>query len=598
MSSNAVVVQLNAKDNISGVIRGLKGNISAGIGDAVASVATLSAAIAASAIAFGSLGDGFNKAASLQTSQITSAYSLATVIGSTVSDAKLVTKDLTTQMIALGDTLPGVTEDYQKFASALGTTVAFGAKGDMNKYKKDLVETSKYGGLLAATGGTDATQGASAANKFLSGGMSVNEAFNTSDIFQRNQDFKTYLSAAQKQLNLDGKDFKTQLTTAQRTAVFNLAGSMKFTPEMIAAFGNTADTQLQAIKSKLFNPVTGIFGFAREVKGLDNRSALDAVSTFMGQISKLGDTAGKWLAANGINLDPMEAIGHLMDTASGWAAGINSAIGGDSSGLATMLDALKAGLFAAPQHIANAINTMLAGMTKGMKAVNPKQAGAFLSELLKDIGAAFMSIKIEDIAAAFNYGVAALSAAISGINWSDFGTKIGESINKLMAGIDWGSAEAMLSKALNAFFDSITGLLNKVLSDPINNALSKATGGMLGGDGKTPNGYRRGLNKIDSSVKPLENGLNDALGGLTGGFLGGDGKTPNGYQRMLKGGNAGNNLRASLPSLGQMSNSNSNSVFSPQINITGTTGDPKALADNIMTEFNKQYTNYRDSALT
>lgn len=536
--SNRVEILLSARDNISGTIRGIKGNIASGIGSAVATVATLTASITLAGVAFAGLGSGFSKAADLQTAAVTNAYSLATVIGSTVSEAKQVTKDLTVQMTALGNTLPGVTEDYQKFANAIGTTVAFGSGGSMEKYKKDLIELSKVGGLLSVTGAADATQGAGALNKFLSGGMSMSEAFATSDLFQKNQDFKVYLGKAQSDLGLAGKDFQRGLSNAQRAAVVTLAGSMKFSPEMLAAYGETADTQLQAIKSKLFNPMTGIFGFARTMKGLDGRSALDAVATFMGQVDKLGTTAGAWLSTHGINLDPMEAIGHFMDTASGWAAGFEALIKGDKSGLNSMLKELRRGI---------------------------------------------TSIKVEDFTGAVNTAMSMLTAVISSIDWGVLGSDLGNLVNRALKTFDWQGAGNLIDKALDGFIKSITSFVDSMALKDANKLLNKATGGVLGdkGDG-SKSGYQRWL---DQNGKDYDNSP-------LGGFI-------NKTVRPAFGDNSKRDLQSALPALNQMSNnSRTQGNFAPQINIQGGTADSmQKTADYVLSAINNQYKQYRDAAL-
>ena len=553
MSQNRVEVLLVAKDNITATIRSMRGNIASGIGDAVGTMATLGAAIAASAIAFGSLGAGFNKAADLQTSQITNAYTLATVIGSTVSNAKTTIKDLNVEMAKLGDTLPGVTEDYQRFSTSLSATVAISAKGDMEKYKKTLVEASKYGGLLTSTSGADGAQGASALNRYLGGTMSQGEA-HKSDIFQKNPNYKIFEAVAMKKMGLMGKDFEKQLTTAQRIAVFNMASSMMFTPEMIAAFGNTADTQFQALKSKMFNPVTGVFGFAREMKGLDGRTALDAITTMMGQLDIMSTQAGKWLSAHGINLDPMEAIGHMMDNLSGWASAFTAAMKGDKSG----------------------INTMVADIQKGFK-----------------------SIKIEKVVGILNLMMSGLSGAIAAVDWANFGTELANGVAKALETFDWKKGADLLDQAyfaaINALSNFIRTSFNNMgkLSTPEQNAV------MAKDDAAKK--ANRGAWLKDFKASPVGTGNKGAMddfdkspmGGLWRGAVQDFKKSPIGG--MLNGNDPGV-PHSSLPQLGQMSNNGS--VFSPVINITGGLADgAQQTADYVLEAINNRYLQYRQEAL-
>ena len=534
MAQNKVEVLLVAKDNISATIRGMRGNIASGIGDAIGTMATLGAAIAASAIAFSSLGAGFNKASDLQTSQITSAYTLATMIGSTVTDAKTAIKDLNKEMIKLGDTLPGVTEDYQKFANTLTPTISGVAKGDMNKYKSLTTEASKYGGLMTSTSHGDGDQNAMTLNRYLSGTLSNDEA-RRHEMFAKNATYFTFQKQAMKQMGLTGKDFEHQLTTAQRTAVFNLTGSLMFTPAMIAAYGNTADTAYQNLKSKMFNPVTGVFGFAREIKGLDGRSALDSIVTLMGQMDIMGTQAGKWLSAHGINLDPMEAIGHMMDNLSGWASAFTAAMKGDKSG----------------------INTMVADIAKGFK-----------------------SIKIEKIVGMLNLMVSGLSGAIAGVDWSNFGANLADGLAKAMQAFDWVKAGNTLDQA---YFAAVTALAEfiRTSGNHLNRALSKATGYT---DDKSTPAQRAAMDKDDKVKHQFFDNL-----------FGGNRLDP----EKSKGAKdiTGQPL-SSLPQLGQMTNNNGSGVFSPVINITGGLADgAQQTADYVLEAINNRYIQYRQEAL-
>ena len=548
MAQNKVEVLLVAKDNITATIRGMRGNIASGIGDAIGTMATLGAAIAASAIAFSSLGTGFSKAAEMQTSQINSAYTLATMIGSTVTDAKKAVKELNAEMVKLGDTLPGATENYQKFAQTLTPSTAGIAKGNMEKYKSTTLETSKYGALMTAIGGGDASENAMTLKRYLSGTLSQGEA-HRHELFAKNSTYTTFETQAAKRLGFMGKDWEKQMTTAQRIAVFNLAGSLMFTPAMIAAYGNTADTQYQALKSKLFNPTVGIFGFSREIKGLDGRSALDSIVTLMGQMDIMGVQAGKWLSAHGINLDPMEAIGHLMDTASGWASAFTAAMKGDKSG----------------------INTMVADIQKGFK-----------------------SIKIEKVVGILNLMMSGLSGAIAAVDWANFGTELANGVSKALVTFDWKKGADLLDQA---YFSAITALSNFIrtsfnnmgkLSTPEQNAV-------MAKDDAAKKANRTNFSK--GLTTPTDSGTKEAKAENQGGFLDSVGKilqwSP--ITDMLKGQDQGV-PHSSLPQLGQMSNNGS--VFSPVINITGGMADgAQQTADYVLEAINNRYLQYRQEAL-
>ena len=579
IANNIKASMIGIQGSISMSTAGIASSVTNNISRMVTGLAMATAVIGAGAIAFGDFSTGFSKAAEMQTAQITSSFTLATMIGSTVTDAKKAVKELNTEMVKLGDTLPGATENYQKFAQTLTPTIALMSKGDMGKYKSTIMEASKYGGLMTAIGGGDGNENAMTLNRYVSGTLSQGEA-HRHELFAKNPTYATFEKQAMKQMGLTGKDWEKQLTTAQRVAVFNLANSLMFTPAMLAAYGMTADTQFQALKSKLFNPTVGIFGFMREIKGLDGRSSLDAIMTFMGQATTMGDEAGKWLSSHGINLDPMEAIGHMMDTASGWASAITALLGGDGSGMKTMLSALGIDVMKAPKALVDGLNNMLVGTIANLKKTDPKKVGSNIAEFFNGLGAALSSIRIQDIVQMLNYARSALDSAIQGIDWAKFGDGLADGLAKALAMFDWKKAGDTLDRAYYAAINALAHFIGTSFNH-LNRSLSKAAGYT---DNKSTPGQVGAMNKGDKIKHQFFDNLfgRDRL----------DPEKTKGAQDIP------GTPMSSLPSIGQMSNTGGSSSFNPTINITGMAGDSaKQIADYVMVAFNDKYMQYRDAAL-
>jgi len=95
--------------------------------------------------------------------------------------------------------------------------------------------------------------------------------------------------------------------------VLKLASAKVITPELLASLNATADAKIESMKSQLFDPQIGVFGFLREIPTLDNRTILDTFSNFLDSFSALGSVVLGITEKLGISFDPLEMLGRAID---------------------------------------------------------------------------------------------------------------------------------------------------------------------------------------------------------------------------------------------------------------------------------------------
>lgn len=537
MANNRVDVRITARDEISGVVRNIKGNISS-IGAVAAGVTT---ALVGMALAVGGvmkLSEGLSAASKMQTTIISGAGDVATMMGVSYNDALKNVKETQKEISKMAASLPGETAGYGAIASAISSSIAKGAQGDMQKYKTDILDVTKTLGMLAATKGVNMDMAASASVKFVNGSANLSEMFSVNDVFQKNQPFKDFLLAELANMGKQEKDWKS-LSQDVRNKAIKLAGAKAFSPEMLKALEMSTESRFQTLKSGLFDPLTGMFGWMRELPGGTGKTALDSVGEFLRHFTAMSVAIGKFGNSMGINIDPM-------------------------------------------QEAANVINSL----SKQLKNVTD------IFDAGGDVWGNLTKLTIDSASNSLNK----ISNSVQSVNWAAMGEEFGNTIGKILTDEKFGIAlERILISSVNALGDAIdgaiTGLIktiNKYLADVPNRMLNDATGGFLGesADGGL-NGYQKWANDVDK----LSGGKGDAGSAPLKGAI-----TPleAPSQSIVP------KTTSSLPSLSQMSNSSSRSnTFAPTITLTASNagGDIQATADYILLELNKQFTQYRDTVL-
>lgn len=545
--ANNVTVSLGLKDQLTsplkGVMAGVRsemsnlGGVSQGITSSISGMTAgfigLAAAIGASALAMLGFQNGVGKAASLETMMIASAGDVATLVGTTYSDAMKSVKDIQKEVVTMAAALPGETEGFGAIANAVTASIALGSKGDLKQMKEDVVEVTKVLGLLAATKKVDMNLAASASNKFMSGSTSIAELFAINDVFQKNPLFKKYL---EEQLSIVGKTTKQwgSLDQELRNKVVVAAGKRAFSVETLRKFEGTADSLIQSIKTSLFDQQVGIFGFLRDIKGLDGKNALSRVAVFLGSIQTLAESIGD----AGVNFDPMLEIGKSLNYLSDVLYSVNLGITkGDWRGLKQMLSGMWKGVLNIPYTLAAAFNSVV----DVFKNIDWKTLGTYMSEMLTDF-----------------------STALRGVDFKGLGDGIGKMISGILTNRElMESLATTLKGVMNGFAEVLGATLVasvKGIGQAVMDSIAKPVNGFKSGVGMKEEALPFGTKenpKMPGDLKPLP---------------------------QLQSNNS--------------STSTQQGAFAPVINVTGSSSDPQQMADYIMTALSSRFTEYKQSILT
>lgn len=554
---NNVNVTLGLKDQLTSPLRGVMSGVRSelrsigdtsqalvgGIGSMATSFLGVAAAIGAAGIALVGFQGGITKAAAIETSMITSAGDVANLVGTTYTEALASVKDIQKEVVKMAASLPGETAGFAAIANSVTASIALGSKGNLKTMKADVLEVTKTLGLLAATKGVDMNMAASASNKFVSGSSSIAELFGTNDVFQKNPLFKVYLNEQLKALGKTSADWE-KLDQTVRNKVIVAAGKRAFTAETLKKFDGTADSLIQSIKTSLFDPQVGIFGFLREIKELDGQTALSRVAVFLGLVQDVAESLGK----AGFNFDPMLEIGKSLNYLSDVLYVVNIGItSGDWKPVKQMLANMWKGVKAIPLMLGNGMNTLI----DMFKTIDWKVVSGYVAE-----------------------GLDAITAGIKVVKWGELGASLGKGIMDILLDEKLGIAlEKSVSAALQGLADAIAG------------AIKEATKTLLGKDGvKAVKDTAAGITNVGINTDGV------SLGKKAGNFLGGE------INKLF--GGTGNETKP-LPEL-QSNNSNNKGqagTFAPVVNITGTVGDSNDLVTSLMSALSEKFTEYKQGVI-
>ncbi|BBD59504.1 hypothetical protein NIES2109_22910 [Nostoc sp. HK-01] len=349
MASNTVVITLQANNQAAPVVSQLANQIESRLGGAFQKASFnaglmlkgLEAGLSAVTSLIGNLTSGLTKAIDAQTENITVAGNIMKLTGQNFQQATDFVDRFSESISKVAAALPGTTSDYVDFGKAIVDDVIPAIRevnGSINpeKLQKELEAVSTYGTLLAQQAKVSSTQAAQSLSKFL-GGTATKSELTQNDFFQKNTTFRNALFAEVDKL---GGDIR-KLTVQQRLEIFKKAANIP--GEVLKAQSQSIAGLTASFVSNLFDPQTGLFGFARDLdkttKG--SQSALSALNE--GLLLLVGDdgllsTIGKLLTALGVEaIDPMVAL-------RGTILNINSKIRELKDFLDNTLDALDQGL--------------------------------------------------------------------------------------------------------------------------------------------------------------------------------------------------------------------------------------------------------------
>lgn len=250
-----------------------------------AGFAAVNTAINLATSALNSFGKALSNAAEIQVETTVLAGQLSQLLNKSYEETTSILDELNKTITEQVDVLPGLTEGYTRLGRQLLDSVIPAATeldGSLNTKKliEYTTELSRAYGLLAqTTPGLTQDEVLSTLTKAIGGTATLAELFRL-DLFQKNPILQR---ALREELVRRGVDELKDLDEAARVEVLRKVGSLILTDETISRLSNTLQGRLEGLFTKLFDPTSGIFGFARQLDTRGNFTVLDAVNNAVGQ---------------------------------------------------------------------------------------------------------------------------------------------------------------------------------------------------------------------------------------------------------------------------------------------------------------------------
>ena len=104
---------------------------------------------------------------------------------------------------------------------------------------------------------------------------------------------------------------------------------------------------LEGLRSNLFDPLIGVFGFRRKIEQAGGRTVLDSFTGFVQSWLGLGDTVNAIATKLGISFDPLKPIVDVIDfltdigtKADLWLSSMNFSLGFDNLDISSFISGL------------------------------------------------------------------------------------------------------------------------------------------------------------------------------------------------------------------------------------------------------------------
>lgn len=276
--------------------------------------------------AVSAVGSIFSESASLQTEMTSSVNTIRAVGNVSMEEAEGVFTTVRDNLNELAGDLPGVTADYLDIYKGIADNVAgivdLQTEEGKKLFERYNTEISTLGGMLVGTsdGAIQASDANLYLNKFLQGAT---------------QSALTQLRAHEQAPALMGiidKYYQEQgiawedATAEQRAQALEFARRELYPEEVLEEYRNSIDGQVQGFMDTFTNPISGIFGVAREVDGTSIAAKVEELVTKLlgedGLFTKIGELAGK-LGFTGdeyatLVIGAIDTVMGWVDSLSGW----------------------------------------------------------------------------------------------------------------------------------------------------------------------------------------------------------------------------------------------------------------------------------------
>jgi hypothetical protein len=472
-------------------------------------------------------------AAKAQTAGLAQAGDLSTQLGISFAKAKDLVASTRAEISKMAAALPGENAAYTAIFNNISATVAKTSKGDIEAFKRDSMELTKTFGVLASIRENVDP---------YSGGATVNRllagTMGLREAFGNNditQKNPLLETYINEQLKIIGKsgDDWKKLTDQTRQQVLIAAGKKAISQETLNSFDGTVESMIQLATNTLFDQDIGIFGFLKKIQEAQGRSGLDAVQTSMQALVNLFKVLGRFTGALGLNQDTI------------------------------MLGVIRT--FDWFTDLTNTVTGVL----------NGGQIGD-ITKLFSDAWVSTIKIvnKVLDV----------FTQVLSRVPWGEVGNQFGQFLSKAMSdfvsNLDWGKLAlgvmgfikssiefqaGLVTGAINGFFQAITDKINgatRVVTDPIGSTVGSVV------------------------PQPLQ-GAAKFLGSLGADNLGGGV-----FGTLRRTGEALQPLNTPKPTKDA-----NKQAFAPSVTVNGASGDPQAIAQNVIEAINNLYKDYQANSL-
>lgn len=311
-NKNQILIDILANtDNASRGVAGLKDSALSTLGSLGGAITGIQSAFSLAGSAVSSLIGPINEASAANLSLINTTNQFMKLTDLGYDDSRKALIDLNKEMVELGNTLPGVTDDYSQVAISITDNLvpavkeldgSFTTEG-MNKYAKEL---SKNFGFIAATTDSTSAEMGLVLNRLLTEGTSLS-AVARIDALEQNPALIASIESVSKAMGIEFD----KATVGQRVQILTEASSVS--ADALEAAGEDLSVLVSGIQANLFGS-QGIFSFQKLFGGDGSAenlgtSVVDELGKTLGALlDPSGPFSAIWSLLGGINFEPMSAL--------------------------------------------------------------------------------------------------------------------------------------------------------------------------------------------------------------------------------------------------------------------------------------------------
>lgn len=317
--ANLIQAILELKDNFTPKMEGVRGSLANAVLQGNLMSSALSTAFNVATSAVGAFTSALGDAIDTQQTVIMTAGSMATIMGTDFQEGSEFVNDMTGRLAILAGSLPGTTADFTSFARGIVDDLAIinkemnGGALDLTSFNEQIdTVTSKFQ-LLANQPGLSKAQSMGAFQSIL-GGRSLDQ-LEKLEFFRANPSFINALKQVEEGL---GRSFE-EMTKPERLEGLIQALNTSITDETLAELTKSLGSQIEGLKTKLFDPNVGTFGLMNDVfEDLEGeQTVIEALTrsatVLFGSDNSLFATLGDLFETLGLSTDPMLVLYNFIE---------------------------------------------------------------------------------------------------------------------------------------------------------------------------------------------------------------------------------------------------------------------------------------------